>query len=232
MKSGMLWKNFPRMDVFVISVVYILLVIYPFLFVDSKVRRIRIDDVSYISDLVRDEIINNFDGSSDIGSSVERIYGICESSSWASDCRVGFEIPDVVIVEFRKVVPVAFLIEDDGIVYFISQDGQKIMTPLNISKLYKFKEKLSLPFVRFQSSKCSMKDVVDFINYVRAEVPNFLDQILCSDFSLEIYSTEKYKVILPLDDLYGSFNRFMKMRSQIGSVSEVDVRGKDGIFVK
>ncbi len=227
----MFGRNLPKTDSLVVLIIYIFLISYPF-FADFKIGRIRIDDVSYISDLVRDEIANSFDVNSDISSSVQQIYKKCESSPWASDCRVSFQVPNVINVEFRKVVPVAFLIEDDGKVSFISGDGQKIETHINISRLYKFKEKLSLPFVKFQSSRCSMKDIADFISYVRSEIPNFLDQVLCSDFSLEIYSTEKYKVILPLDDLYDSFNRFMKMRNQIGNVSEIDVRGKNGIFVR
>lgn len=215
-----------------IVLIYIFLFSYSS-FVNFKVGRIRIDDISYISSLVREDIVSNFSSELNLASIVKEVHSICENSPWASNCRVSFNLPDTINVEFEKVIPVAFLIEDDGKLSFLSRDGQKITTQVNVSKIYRFKERFSLPFVKIQSQRCSAEQIADFINYVRKKSPDFLDQVICSDFSLEIYSNEKYKVILPLDDLYGAFDRFLKMKNQImNNATEVDARGKEGIFVK
>lgn len=213
------------------SVTYLILIFVPHT-LGFRVNRIRIDDVSFISDFVREDIVSNFHYDADVYSAVKAIHRICESNAWASKCKVSFSLPDTINVEFDKIIPVALLVDDSGKVYFVSNTGEKIETHITLSLIYKFRSKLNLPFIKLQSQRCSIPDIVRFISYVERELPRFIDQFICSDFSVELYSTDKYKVMLPIDDLYGAFSRFLRMRSHITDAVEVDARGREKIFVK
>lgn len=211
---------------------YVVFLVIPFL-VDVKVKRLRIENFSYISELVKKDIFGNFDVSNfKVSRIAEEIYERCQSSQWAKDCRVSFELPDTLVVDFKEVLPVAFLVESDGRISILSDSGNKIETQVYLSDIVNFREEFRLPFIMLRSERCEVENLSRFIVFVNEVAPDFIDQIVCSDFSVEIYSTEKYKVILPSDDLFGAFSKFLSMRNQIKNASEIDVRGEDGIFIK
>jgi hypothetical protein len=164
---------------------------------------------------------------------VSLIYSLCTRSLWARECKVDFSYPDVVKVSFEEVVPVAFLLENDK-VFLVSDRGEKLTKTFSLSDIYEIGlDKFSLPFVVFQSETCSLEEIAEFVKYIKDVKGDFADQIVCFDFSLEIYSKHGYKIILPREDIKSAFLRYVKFEGEISEgVKEIDLRGGEKVFVR
>ena len=214
--------------------------LYPF-FSDFEVKRLRFENISYIGYLVKKEIFSKLkekEGDSNNIGSVKKIlpviYSLCDESLWTRSCRVDFSYPDVIKVRFEEVRPIAFLLEGDKI-FLVSDRGEKLTKPFSFSEVYELGlDRFSLPFVVMESESCSIHEIADFVKYMKDIKGDFADQIVCFDFSVEIYSKSGYKVILPREDIKTAFLRFMKFEQDISAddVREVDVRGGEKIYVR
>ena len=230
---------------FIVPILSLLVILgfslYPFFF-DFEAKRVRFENISYIGYLVKKEIFSKLkedDGGGENMKSVKKmlpvIYSLCDESLWTRSCRVDFSYPDVIKVKFDEVRPIAFLLEGDK-VFLVSDRGEKLTKPFSFAEVYELGlDRFSLPFVVMESKSCSLHEIVDFVKYMKDMKGDFADQIVCFDFSVEIYSKSGYKVILPREDIKTAFLRFMKFEQDISSdddVREVDVRGGEKIYVR
>jgi hypothetical protein len=211
------------------------LAIFPF-FVPLEVKRIRIENISSISELVRKDILNFFDPNSGgkLKDIIYSVFSACEKSLWARSCQVDFALPDILVVRFDEILPRALLLDQDK-VFIVSQYGEKIQTPILLHQIHENGlNNFPVPFLIIRSPSCSLKEISDFLNYLYEIRKGFADQVVCLDFSVEIYSREGYKIILPRDDMKRAFARFLNVESKIKEkgISEADFRGNDKVFVK
>jgi cell division septal protein FtsQ len=220
----------------VISLFFILgFAILPF-FLHIEAKRLRIENISSISQLVKKDILDFFEENSgkDVKDLIHSVFSACEKSLWTKSCQVDFALPDIISVKFEEIIPVAFLLDGDK-VFIVSQYGEKIQTPILISEMHqKGLNTFPIPFLIIKSGNCSLKEIADFLNYLYDVKKNFADQVVCLDFSVEIYSRQGYKIILPRDDMKYAFSRFLSVESKIQreGISEVDFRGNDKAFIK
>jgi hypothetical protein len=205
-------------------------------FLNIEAKRLRIENVSFISQLVREDILDFFEENSgdDVRDLIHSVFSACEKSLWTKSCQVDFALPDIISVKFEEIVPVAFLLDGDKI-FIVSQYGEKIQTPILISEMYeKGINNFPIPFLIIKSENCSLKEISDFLKYLYDVKKNFADQVVCLDFSVEVYSRQGYKIILPRDEMKYAFSRFLNVESKIQKegISEVDFRGNGKAFIK
>ena len=219
------------------SLLFSFFVVLPFFF-DFRVDRIRIDNFSSISELVKKDILQSFEkmkmSEFDYGSLENFLYFLwraCEDSLWARNCSVSFSLPNLVELKFDEVFPVALLVDGDK-VFVVSSDYSKIQTPLTLNQVYSIGlQDFTLPFLFLKSERCDLENISKFIMYVSSSTRD-IEQIVCFDFSLELYTKQGQKIILPKDDLYSSFSRFLSLKQNLGSAKEIDMRNEEKVFVR
>lgn len=219
------------------SLIFSFFVILPFFF-DFRVDRIRIDNFSSVSELVKRDILESFEklkaSEFDYGSLSDFLYFLwraCEDSLWAKNCSVSFSLPNLVELKFDETVPIALLIDGDK-VFVVSSDYSKIQTPLTLNQVYSIGlQRFSLPFLFLKSERCNLEEISKFIIYISSATRD-IEQIVCFDFSLELYTKHGQKIILPKDDLYSSFSRFLILKQNLGSAKEIDMRNEEKVFVR
>ncbi len=220
----------------VVSLFFILGFAFLPFFLHIEAKRLRIENISSISQLVKKDILDFFEEKSgqDVRDLIHSVFSACEKSLWTKSCQVDFALPDVISVKFEEIIPVAFLLDGDKI-FIVSQYGEKIQTPILISEMYeKGLNTFPIPFLIIKSVNCSLKEIADFLKYLYDVKKGFADQVVCLDFSVEVYSRQGYKIILPRNDMNYAFSRFLNVESKIQKegISEVDFRGNDKAFIK
>ncbi len=213
------------------------------LFVKFDIFRIRIEGASLrISEIVKKDIFSriqledtgiNLTGRFsfvDMLGFFSLLHSACQKSIWTVLCHVDFRFPDLVLIEFEAVKPIGFLAEN-GYVFLVSDNGDKLSEPISISKIYELKLNY-LPFIKIESSRCNIKDIISQIKTLAEKINP--DQIVCLDFSLEVYLRDGYKAVFPRDNFENAFHRFVKFLDELSdrSISEIDMRGDGKIFVK
>ncbi len=221
--------------------------VFPFFF-SFSVSRLRFENISFVSELLKKDIFENMgdlikEKKMDLDSKnldskklnprfiLKSIYEICQLSVWTKKCEVDFLLPGLAVINFVEIEPIGFLLDGDK-VFLISTDAQKVSS-IPISHIYELGlNKLSLPFIKIESGRCSLDEIVSLISYMRSLGANYIDQVVCFDFSFELFTDEGYRVILPKDDVQVAFAKFVRLKEGMEGVSEIDVRGVEKIFVK